>query len=51
MVLLDIRMPVLDGLSVLRHVVRLPKPPVVAMLTTFDSGEYIDATLSAGAAG
>ncbi|MFC0433912.1 response regulator transcription factor [Kutzneria buriramensis] len=50
-VLLDIRMPDVDGLTVLREVRGLRNPPVVAMLTTFDSDEYIAAALRSGAAG
>ncbi|MFI6374340.1 response regulator [Streptomyces sp. NPDC050546] len=50
-VLLDIRMPDVDGLTVLREVRALPKPPVVAMLTTFDADEYVLTALRSGAAG
>jgi DNA-binding NarL/FixJ family response regulator len=50
-VLLDIRMPDVDGLTVLREVRALPQPPVVAMLTTFDADEYILTALRTGAAG
>jgi DNA-binding NarL/FixJ family response regulator len=50
-VLLDIRMPEVDGLTVLRTVVTWPDPPVVAMLTTFHSDEFVAEALSAGAAG
>jgi DNA-binding NarL/FixJ family response regulator len=50
-VLLDIRMPDVDGLTILRQVRAMPDPPVVAMLTTFDSDEYIAAALRSGAAG
>ncbi|MGX1565870.1 response regulator [Streptomyces sp. NPDC055509] len=49
--LLDIRMPVLDGPAVLREVVGLPKAPAVAMLTTFDAREHVDEALRLGAAG
>jgi DNA-binding NarL/FixJ family response regulator len=50
-VLLDIRMPDVDGLTVLREVQTLPEPPTVAMLTTFDTDEYILTALRSGAAG
>ena len=50
-VLLDIRMPDVDGLTILGQVRALPEPPVTAMLTTFDTDEYIGAALRAGAAG
>ena len=50
-VLLDIRMPDLDGISVLRQLRALPDPPAVSMLTTFDTDEYIGTALRAGAAG
>ncbi|QIB42674.1 response regulator [Streptomyces aureoverticillatus] len=50
-VLLDIRMPDVDGLSVLRELRALPRPPQVAMLTTFDTDAYVGAALRRGAAG
>ncbi|MEH0652916.1 response regulator transcription factor [Streptomyces scabiei] len=50
-VLLDIRMPDVDGLTVLAQLCALPDPPVVAMLTTFDADEYILTALRSGAAG
>ncbi|GAA1618685.1 response regulator transcription factor [Actinoplanes couchii] len=50
-VLLDIRMPDVDGLTVLKAIRRLPAPPVVAMLTTFDADEYVTTALRSGAAG
>ncbi|QLY28334.1 response regulator transcription factor [Nocardia huaxiensis] len=50
-VLLDIRMPDVDGLTVLREVRALAAPPEVAMLTTFDTDEYIVTALRSGAAG
>ncbi|WP_406293437.1 response regulator transcription factor [Embleya sp. NBC_00888] len=49
--LLDIRMPDVDGLTVLRAVRALPHRPVVAMLTTFDIDEYVLTALRCGAAG
>ncbi|MFC1412528.1 response regulator [Streptacidiphilus sp. N1-12] len=50
-VLLDIRMPDVDGITVLRSLRALPQPPTVAMLTTFDTDEYIGTALRGGAAG
>ncbi|MGV2922158.1 response regulator [Streptomyces alfalfae] len=50
-VLLDIRIPDVDGLTVLRRIQALPEPPHVAMLTTFDTDEYILTALRSGAAG
>ncbi|QTZ93564.1 response regulator [Streptomyces auratus] len=50
-VLLDIRMPDVDGLTVLRRLRAAPEPPAVAMLTTFDAQEYLTAALREGAAG
>ncbi|MDT9680713.1 response regulator transcription factor [Streptomyces sp. TRM76323] len=50
-VLLDVRMPDRDGLSVLADLRALPDPPVVAMLTTFDADEHLSAALRGGAAG
>ncbi|WP_245238565.1 response regulator transcription factor [Streptomyces sp. MZ04] len=50
-VLLDIRMPDVDGLTVLRRIRALPDPPHVAMLTTFDTDEYLSEALALGAGG
>ncbi|WP_438948975.1 response regulator [Streptomyces harbinensis] len=50
-VLLDIRMPDVDGLTLLRQIQALPEPPHVAMLTTFDTDEYVLTALRSGAAG
>ena len=50
-VLLDIRMPEVDGLTVLRELSRWPQPPAVAMLTTFDADEFVAEALRSGAAG
>lgn len=50
-VLLDIRMPDVDGLTVLAGLRRLAHPPVVAILTTFDMDEYVATALRSGAAG
>ena len=49
--LVDIRMPVLDGLAATEQLLALPRPPQVAVLTTFYLDEYVYAALAAGAAG
>nr|WP_206691205.1 response regulator transcription factor [Quadrisphaera sp. INWT6] len=50
-VLLDVRMPVVDGLAVLPQLVALPEPPAVAMLTSFDADEHVEEALARGASG
>jgi DNA-binding NarL/FixJ family response regulator len=49
--LLDIRMPQIDGLTVLRQLNDLPVKPATAILTTFDLDEYVIEAMSLGAAG
>jgi DNA-binding NarL/FixJ family response regulator len=50
-VLLDIRMPEVDGLTVLTRILAQPDPPAVAMLTTFAADDQVAAALRAGAIG
>jgi DNA-binding NarL/FixJ family response regulator len=50
-VLLDIRMPEVDGITVLARVLALAHPPAVAMLTTFAADDQVTAALRAGAVG
>lgn len=50
-VLMDIRMPVLDGLAATEQILRQPDPPTIVVLTTFDQNEYVYRALRAGAAG
>jgi DNA-binding NarL/FixJ family response regulator len=49
--LMDIRMPNLDGLEAARRVLRLLPRCRVLMLTTFDLDHYVYAALAAGASG
>jgi DNA-binding NarL/FixJ family response regulator len=50
-VLMDIRMPELDGLSAAEEILRHPDAPTIVVLTTFDQNEYVYRALRAGAAG
>jgi DNA-binding NarL/FixJ family response regulator len=50
-VLIDLRMPVLDGIGAIEQIGRLADPPVVVVLTTFDADQYVLRALRAGAAG
>ena len=50
-VLMDIRMPGVDGLAAAREILVQAHPPRVLMLTTFDLDEYIYEALRAGAHG
>ncbi len=50
-VLMDIRMPELDGLAATEQILRQHEPPTIVVLTTFDQNEYIYRALRAGAAG
>ncbi len=50
-VLMDIRMPRLDGLAATTQLQSLPEAPKVVVLTTFDLDDYVFRALQAGASG
>jgi DNA-binding NarL/FixJ family response regulator len=50
-VLMDIRMPIVDGIRATEQLLGLARPPRVVILTTFDLDEYVYRALAAGASG
>ena len=50
-VLMDIRMPRMDGLEATEVIGSWPDPPKVIVLTTFDADDYVARALGAGASG
>jgi DNA-binding NarL/FixJ family response regulator len=50
-ILLDIRMPVLDGIEATRRIVASGSPARILVLTTFDLDEYVYAAIRSGASG
>ncbi|MFF2810197.1 response regulator [Streptomyces sp. NPDC058000] len=50
-VLMDIRMPVLDGLAATHRITQSSPDVKIVMLTTFDEDEYVYEALRAGASG
>ena len=50
-ILLDLRMPKLDGLATMALLRGQPQPPAVIVLTTFDTDDHVMQALRGGAAG
>lgn len=50
-VLMDLRMPGMDGLAAIEKITGMPEPPGIVVLTTFDADEYVLRALRAGATG
>ncbi len=50
-VLMDLQMPVMDGVEAIRRIRSMSGPPPVLVLTTYDSDTQILAAIEAGAAG
>lgn len=50
-ILMDVRMPVLDGVEATRRLVAAGSPAKILILTTFDLDEYVHAAIRAGASG
>jgi DNA-binding NarL/FixJ family response regulator len=50
-ILLDLEMPVMDGVEAIHHLRRLPHPPRIIVFTAFDNDERIIYAIQAGANG
>ena len=50
-VLMDVRMPVMDGLAATREITAMAQAPKVLVLTTFDLDDYVYEALRSGASG
>jgi DNA-binding NarL/FixJ family response regulator len=50
-VLMDVRMPAVDGIQATRRLVAMDEPPKVLVVTTFENDDYVYEALRAGASG
>lgn len=48
---MDLRMPGVDGITAIARIAKLPDPPPVVALTTFDGDDHVQRAMRAGAAG
>ncbi len=51
LVLMDVQMPGIDGLEATRQIMGLDGPPHVLVMSTRESGDYLEPALAAGAVG
>ena len=49
LVLMDVQMPGIDGIETTRRITSAPNPPVVVVMSTHESGDYVGVALAAGA--
>lgn len=50
-VVMDIQMPILDGVEATRRIAAMPNAPKILVLTTFERDDYLHEALRAGASG
>jgi DNA-binding NarL/FixJ family response regulator len=51
LVLMDVQMPGIDGIETTRRIMSALDPPVVIVMSTHESGDYVGMALAAGAVG